>query len=142
MRTPSWRASICIHALPTVARALGSPSSPKVASPEGARAMVFRAVITRIWTQPMRAMASCAGLPEDAALGHAEPSQIGIRVQLRIVSLAVVTRPGWAGEDRLEHDAELEHHVVHPDAADARERDGVADVREVEQDLALEPGNE
>ena len=60
-------------------------------------------------------------------------------MQLGVVPLAVVARPARLAQNRLHHDAELEHQLVHPDPADARERHGVADLSEGEQDLALEP---
>ena len=41
----------------------------------------------------------------------------------------------------LQHDAELEHELVHPYAPQARQRDGVRDLAQGQQDLALHQGH-
>ena len=63
-------------------------------------------------------------------------------VQLTVVTSAGV--PGAAGrtENRLEHDSQLKHQLIHPDAAHPREGDRVAHIAEVDEDLTLQPGDE
>jgi len=63
-------------------------------------------------------------------------------VQLSVVTSAGALAADGRTEDRLEHDSQLEHQLIHPDAAHPGEGDRVAHITEVDEDLTLQPGDE
>ena len=81
------------------------------------------------------------GLFKDPALFGTEPGEIGIGMQRSLVVALVVPGAVRLVQKGLQHDAELEHELVHPYAPQARQRDGVRDLAQGQQDLALHQGH-